>query len=61
MSKKQSIATDFLVGLSFVAGLLATIYGFYVMSLNVIDWGIFLVVVGFVILLFLGTVFLRNR
>ncbi|PIN79347.1 hypothetical protein COV16_04770 [Candidatus Woesearchaeota archaeon CG10_big_fil_rev_8_21_14_0_10_34_8] len=61
MSKKQSIATDFLVGLSFIVGLLATIYGFYVMSLNVIDWGIFLVVVGFVILLFLGTVFLRNR
>jgi hypothetical protein len=57
----QDVAGDFVVGLSTVVGLLAVIYGFYLMSLNTVDWGIFLIVIGFVVLLFLATVFLRPK
>ncbi len=51
----------FLAGLSFIIALLAIIYSFVLFAENVVDWGIFLLVVGFVTILFLGLVFLRIR
>ena len=57
MSKKCR-ATEFLVGLTFVGALLALIYSFVLMSMQIVDWAIFLLVIGFVGVLFLGMVFL---
>ena len=54
-------ATEFMAGLSFVIALLAIIYSFVLFSMNVVDWGIFLLVIGFVTMLFLGIVFLKTR
>lgn len=51
-------AMGFFVGLSFVTAILAVTYGFLLMSQSVVDWGIFLTVFGFIVLLFLGVVFL---
>ncbi len=54
-------ATGFIAGLSFVIGLLALIYSFVLFSENIVDWGIFLFVIGFITVLFLGLVFLKTR
>ncbi len=54
-------AMGFFVGLSFVTAILAVTYGFLLMSQSVVDWGIFLIVFGFIVLLFLGIVFLVPR
>jgi hypothetical protein len=58
---KDDRASTFIVCLSAIVGLLAVLYGFYVMSLGAVDWAIFLIVIGFVILLFLATVYLGPR
>ena len=50
-------AEDFLIGTSFAAALLAVIYSFILFSVA-LDWAIFLFVLGFVFLLFLGFVLL---
>jgi hypothetical protein len=54
-------AMGFFVGLSFVTAILAVTYGFLLLSQTIIDWGIFLTVFGFIVLLFLGVVFLVPR
>ena len=54
-------AMGFFVGLSFVTAQLSVTYGFLLMSQSVVDWGIFLTVFGFIVLLFLGVVFLVPR
>ena len=54
-------AMGFFVGLSFVTAVLSLTYGFLLMNQAVVDWGIFLVVFGFIVMLFLGTVFLVPR
>jgi hypothetical protein len=57
----MDIATGFLAGLSFAIGLLAIIFSVVLFSESIADWGIFLLVIGFITLLFLGLVFLRTR
>jgi hypothetical protein len=57
----MDIATEFLAGLSFAIGLLAIIFSVVLFSESIADWGIFLLVIGFITLLFLGLVFLRTR
>ena len=54
---KCNRAEDFLIGTSFAAALLAVIYSFIIFSVA-LDWAIFLFVLGFVFLLFLGFVLL---
>lgn len=54
-------ATEFMIGTSFIIALLAMIYSFVLFSNNIVDWGIFLLAVGFATMLFLGLVFLRVR
>jgi len=51
-------ALGFFAGVSFATGLLSLIYGFFLMYQAVVDWGIFLIVFGFIVMLFLGVVFL---
>ncbi|MFA6888700.1 MAG: hypothetical protein WC254_04355 [Candidatus Woesearchaeota archaeon] len=54
-------ATEFMAGISFIIALLAIIYSFVLFNMNIVDWGIFLLVIGFVTMLFLGIVFLRTK
>jgi ABC-type multidrug transport system permease subunit len=58
---KQERAFDFVVGLSVITGLLSVIYSFFLMNIGVVDWGIFLLVIGFIVLMFIGIVFLVPR
>ncbi|MBI5072568.1 hypothetical protein HZA99_02000 [Candidatus Woesearchaeota archaeon] len=51
---KYSRAEDFLIGTSFAAALVALIYSFVLFSVAAVDWGIFLFVIGFLFLFFLG-------
>lgn len=58
---RQDKAHGFFVGFSVIIGLLALIYGIYLMTIHLVDWGIFLTVIGLMIVLFLGLVFLKTE